>query len=286
MNEKTIVVVPDLQAPYHHKRVVDTFIEFIRDYRPDELVNVGDDTDSPEVSRWNKGQAMEYAGTLAKGLDATLKLHGRFRVAIGDKPYHVSRSNHGDRLATYIRRYAPALSCLPSLDIKYLLGYETWGITYHEKPFTIAPGWLCAHGDEGHLSKYAGGTASSLSTRWGPSVACGHTHRAGIVPTTKGVCGSLSTRWGMEVGHMMDVRKAHYLKGGHANWQEAFGILRVRGTRVQPELIYIQSDGSFRVDGQWYGVKPVVRLAPTPGVAPVTGAGGFAEWQARMARSA
>lgn len=256
------MVVPDLQAPYHHKKVVDIFIKFIRDYQPDELVNVGDDADSPEVSHWNKGMAMEYAGTLQKGLDATRALHGRFREALGDKPYRLSRSNHGDRLAKYIRQYAPALSSLESLDIRKLLGYEEYGIDYHTKPFTIAPGWLCAHGDEGHISKYAGGTASALSAKWGPSVVCGHTHRAGIVPTTRGVCGSLSTRWGMEVGHMMTVMGAHYLKAGYANWQQAFGILRVRGTRVQPELIYIQGDGSFRVDGVWYGVKPVVRETP------------------------
>lgn len=264
LSEKTIVVVPDFQAPYHHRKTIDTFIKFIGDYQPDVLVNVGDDVDSPEVSYWSKGKAGEYAGTLQKGFDATRSLHGRFRKAIGDRPYHVSRSNHGDRLAKYIRQYAPALVPLKSLDLRELLGYNDYGITYHTQPFTIAPGWLCAHGDEGHLSKYAGGTASALSAKWATSVVCGHTHRAGIVPTTRGAHGSLSTQWGMEVGHMMDIKQAGYLKGGHANWQRAFGILHVRGTRVQPELIYIQSDSTFRVDGVWYGVKPVVRLEPEP----------------------
>lgn len=263
MKEETTVLISDIQAPYHSRRDVKNVIEFIRDFKPDALVNVGDDTDSPEPSYWARGTALEYAGTLQKGMDATREIHRQFREALGDKPYRVARSNHGDRVRRYVAQYAPALSSLRSLDIRELLGYREMDIRYEARtPFSVAPGWLVAHGDEGRISPYAGRTAANLAARWGMSVACGHTHRAGMAPSSIGHSGKVtSTHVGMEVGHLMDMTKAGYLKGGYGNWQSAIGILYRRGNLVQPSLILIQKDGSFNVEGVWYP-KPPDTLAP------------------------
>lgn len=251
--ETTILIVSDLQVPFHNRAALENLITFVKDFKPDVLVNVGDDLDAPEVGQWHKGAAGEYAGTLQASLDEVASIHTRFREAIGDRPYHLSRSNHGDRLRKYIGKYAPALSGLRSLDLAELAGYTSAGIEYHGQPWTIAPGWVCAHGDEGSTSGIAGRTASVLSAKWGASVVCGHTHRAGLIPSSTGFGGSVhNTLWGFEVGHLMDVSSASYLKGGHANWQQAFGILRVNGDRVHPELVPVQQDGSFCVDGAWY----------------------------------
>lgn len=249
MKEQTIVCIPDLQIPYHSPKLVTNVIDFIDAFQPDALVNVGDDIDSPEVSRWSKGEAGEYAGTLQKAFDATREIHSRFRNALGDKPYRLSRSNHGDRLSKYISKYAPALSSLRGIRIEDLAGYKELGIEYHTKPFTIAPGWVCAHGDEGSLSGIPGKTALGLAQKWGTSVVCGHTHRAGIIPATYGLNGKSQTIYGMEVGNLMEMGKASYLSAGSANWQCAFGILRTWKGKTHPQVVYIQSDGSFVVDG-------------------------------------
>lgn len=253
--EKTVLIVSDIQWPFTNVTALDNLISFTKDLAPDVLVNVGDDIDAPEVSQWHKGRAGEYAGTLQASLDGIADVHARFRRAIGDRPYHLSRSNHGERLRKYMSQYAPAASGLRAMDLEELAGYKAAGIVYHKQPFEIAPGWVCAHGDEGSVSQIAGRTASLLAQKWGVSVACGHTHRAGLIPSSTGFGGSVDkTLWGFEVGHLMNLKQAPWLKGGHANWQSAFGILRVRGDVVQPELIPIQADGSFCVDGKWYGV--------------------------------
>jgi len=251
--DTTVLIVSDIQAPYHNRKALDNLIAFTKDFKPDRLVNVGDDIDGPEISQWHKGSALEYGSTLQLSFDIITEIHARFREAIGDAPYDLSRSNHGDRMRKYIGQYAPALASLRSLDLAELAGYTAAGITYHRSPFPIAPGWVCAHGDEGGLSQIAGRTAGLLSQHWGVSVACGHTHRAGLTAKSYGYGGSTSrTIWGMEVGHLMDQAQAGYLRGGHADWQSAFGILRVRGDRVHPEVIPVGDDGSFCVDGQWY----------------------------------
>jgi hypothetical protein len=253
VTEKTVLIVSDIQAPLHDGAALDNVIAFARDLKPDRLVNVGDDWDAHEISQWSRGKAGEYAGTLQAGLDAVASIHARFREAVGDILYDVSRSNHGDRLRKYLAQYAPALSSLRSLDIEELAGYKAAGITYHSKPFEIAPGWLACHGDEGPFSKIPGRTAGLLAETWRASVVCGHTHRAGLTVKGHGHSGKmLGAEWGMEVGHLMDVSKAGYLKGGSCDWQQAIGLLRVRGDRVHPELIPINDDGSFCADGQWY----------------------------------
>lgn len=230
---KTFVVVSDLQVPFHDMNATQAVIDFVAHTQPDGLLNVGDELDAPQPSRWNKGSAGEYAHSLLSDLRTCASIMAEFRYALGDsKPYHVMRSNHGDRIATYVDRYAPALSPFltpgGALDIPTLLDYDLIGAQFHRKPYEFARGWLLAHGDEGSLSKIPGCTAKNLALKWGKSVVCGHTHSAGIVPHTTGLPGARQqTLYGVEVGNLMDMKKASYLKSGTADWQQAFGIIHV-----------------------------------------------------------
>lgn len=247
-----IVVLSDIQAPSEDRQLVKAVQRFVKDYEPDQLFCVGDEADSPEPSRWNKGTAGEYAGTLQKGLDRTNEIMAGFRECLGDKPFHVQRSNHGDRIRQYISRYAPALSSIRSLEYETLLGYDELDIQYHHNIYKFAPGWAMAHGDEGSLLRTAGGTALSLAKRTGVSIVCGHTHRQGVQHEHTGFNGSLSGKlFGVEVGHMMDLKKASYLKSGAANWQAGFGILYVDGAKVTPTVVPVHGR-SFTVEGQKY----------------------------------
>lgn len=251
---KKYIFVSDLQVPSHDQRAVDTVCEFIADWQPDVLCNVGDDTDSPEPARWSKGMAAEYAGTLQKGLDETRRVHAQFREALGpDKPYHVQASNHGTRVETYVRKYAPALAPLRSLSIESLLGYEDLGITYHRQLFEFEPGWVLAHGHEGSLSPTPGGTAMSLARKLGKSVIIGHTHRLGAQHETRGLNGKTQTIWGYEVGHLMDIRKAHYLSTGSANWCQGFVTLQVQDRQVYPSMHAFGRNGKLVAHGGSYG---------------------------------
>lgn len=154
------------------------------------------------------------------------------------KPFMLMRSNHGERIRTYIARYAPALHGLRGLDYEALLGLPELGIVYHEAPYEFAPGWLLAHGDEGSLVQTSAGTAMGLAKKWGMSVVCGHTHKAGIQHQHLSVNGRVTRHlFGMEVGHLMDPKKADYLKAGSANWQSAIAVIEVDGKHVQPTLI-------------------------------------------------
>ena len=247
---KTFVVISDIQYPFHDKNAVQACIDYVARTKPDGLLCVGDELDSPQPSRWTKGEAGEYANDLAKDIAGCAGVMADFRAALGkNKPFHVMRSNHGDRIAKYVNRYAPALAPFIApghlLDMPTLLGYTDIGVTYHRKPFEFASGWVLAHGDEGSLSRIPGATAKNLAIKWGKSVVCGHTHRAAVLPDTTGLNGRLRTIYGVETGCLMDPKKAAYLGPAiHANWQQAFGVVHVdekNSRHTFAEIKYIHS---------------------------------------------
>ena len=87
----------------------------------------------------------------------------------------------------------------------------------------------------------------------GKSVVQGHTHRLGLMTFTESSGYKVGrTLYGMEVGNLMNFAEAKYTKGT-ANWTQGFGILRIHGSRVAPQLVPIERDGSFIVEGKVYG---------------------------------
>lgn len=89
--------------------------------------------------------------------------------------------------------------------------------------------------------------------RNGKTAITQNTHRMGAMPHSYGVGNNVSTLWGIEVGNLMDYRKAQYLNGAAPNWQKGFVILDVARTKVQPTLVDMKGR-SFQVDGKEYEV--------------------------------
>jgi hypothetical protein len=110
-----------------------------------------------------------------------------------------------------------------------------------------------AHGDEGNMSKHAGITSLNLAKKWHSSVVCGHSHRQGAVRHQTGLNGRYSTIWGIEAGHLMDMRKATYLKYNSADWNMGFTVLSFGNKGHQVELIPVNHDGSFTYNRRTYG---------------------------------
>ncbi len=242
-----ILVVSDLQIPYHDTRATSVLIDFIKRYKPDRVVSIGDELDFPTIGRWNRGRIGEYARSIGRDRDIAVRLLEQLRIT------DVIRSNHTDRLFTYIANQAPGLMGIPELRLENFMKLPELGITYWKKPMPIAPGWIAVHGDHGRISQVAGQTALKQALQHGKSVVCGHTHRLGISSVTEasgGVIGRILT--GFEVGNLMRFSSAHYTNGS-ANWQQGFGLLYVDGKQVSPVAVPVAKDGSFIVEGKRYG---------------------------------
>ena len=244
---RKILVLSDIQYPYQDPEAIKAVLSLIKHEKPHELWCVGDELDAPQPSRWNKGMAGEYENTLQDDIDGLHNLMLDFRNALGwRKPFVVQRSNHTDRIETYISKYAPALRNLRSTKVEELIGYDELNIQYLHRFKELLPGWVMAHGDEGRAVQVPGSTALSLAKKLGKSVVCGHTHKLGLQHETTGLYGRNKTLFGLEVGHLMDMKQASYLTSGIANWQQGIGILVEHNRKVTPYAVPI-IDGDIRL---------------------------------------
>lgn len=251
-----IVVISDVQWPYHHPVALRNVIRFIGDIQPREVIQIGDLMDYPQPSRWNKGTRGEFEGGVIKDSnDARRYMLKPLRDAYDGK-ITVIEGNHDLRPREYLIKNAPALAESRAFDLDKLLDFDGFGIDFVRRFYNFAPGWTATHLHLGFsLSRYAGGTAMSAARKMRKSVVGGHTHRLGLIGESSGYDGRGETIWGFEVGHLMDVRKAAYLKHGYGNWQSGIGVFEVDGNLVRPIPVPITPGGAFSFRGQRYGGK-------------------------------
>ena len=244
---KKIVVISDLQVPYHDPVAIRNVVAFIKRFKPDQVITIGDEIDLPQVSRWTEGTPGWYEQTLASDRDATVEILWDLQVT------DMIRSNHTDRLYNVIMKKIPAFLALPELKFEKFMKLDELSIKFHRKPLEFAPDWIAIHGDEGSVKPTPGLTALDAARKHGKSVVCGHTHRAGQSAFTEASGGVLGrVLRGVEVGNLMDFKKAGYTKGV-ANWQQAFAVFYVDKKTVTNTIVHIEKDGSFVFEGKRYG---------------------------------
>jgi hypothetical protein len=229
----------------------------VGDFQPDEFVHIGDIVDFPTPSRWAKDTREEFEGSVFVDSETAKTDYLEPLRAVYDGPVGVHVGNHDRRPSDYLKKYAPALHESRAFELETLLDFEQYDVTRLPEFYEVAPGWVSTHGDRGgiRLSQVAGVTAQTAAKRFGKSLVMGHVHRLGLVPSTFGYGGDVAeTVFGLEVGHMVNVTLAGYLKGSTPNWQQGFGLLYVDGTHVKAEAIPILNK-KFIVEGQTYNVR-------------------------------
>ena len=86
-----IVVISDLQVPFHNPKAVKNVATFIRKFKPDEVLCVGDEIDFQTISRWSSGFD-EHSKTIGADRDMCVDVMYDLQIT------QLSRSNHGARL--------------------------------------------------------------------------------------------------------------------------------------------------------------------------------------------
>ena len=236
-----------MQVPYHDERAVRNVASFIKRFKPDQVITIGDEIDLPQISRWTEGTPGWFEQSLGADRDATVEILWDLQVT------DMIRSNHTDRLYNVIMKKIPAFLALPELKFEKFMKLDELGIKFHRKPLEFAPDWIAIHGDEGSVKPTPGLTALDAARKHGKSVVCGHTHRAGQSAFTEASAGVLGrVLRGVEVGNLMQFSKAGYMKGT-GNWQQAFAVFYVDKKTVTNTIVHIEKDGSFVFEGKRYG---------------------------------
>lgn len=251
---KTTLILPDIQYPYHDDLMLKKLIRVTKDVQPDAILQIGDAIDFPQVSRWSKGTAGEYALTLQEHIDGFKNVLSNLRDCVPGADITWLEGNHDLRIKDFISQYAPPLKSLRALDIENLFGLPELGVSYAKGPLRIGTNVVAIHGHES--SGYCS-TPSAWDTkftkRYGSdkSYVFGHTHQPFIIHRAYGYDGKVTPRFTMNVGSIMDPVAASYIKDGSVSWVMSFALLRDDGKRVWPELI-TATDRKFYLNGERY----------------------------------
>jgi predicted phosphodiesterase len=244
---KRIVILSDLQVPFEDVHVTRNIARFLKTFKPDQTVTIGDEIDFQTISKWSEGTPQAYEQSLGDDRDRCVDL--LWELGVTD----CIRSNHTDRLYNVIMKKIPSFLSLPELRFEKFMKFDELGITFHKNPMAIAPNWIAVHGDHTPIKNLGGLSALEAARRHGKNVISGHTHRAGRSAFSEASGGRLGrVLHGVEVGNLMDFKQASYTKGT-ANWQQAFAIMYVKGSNVQVDIIHIEKNGTFIVQGKVYG---------------------------------
>lgn len=244
---KLTVILSDLQLPYHHTRAVQSVCNFLADRASDigEVHQVGDFFDFCAISQWSRGTPKEDGRRLQKEIDVAELVMTDIHKAYPGLKTRI-KGNHDDRLDKYLATQARGLRGLRALDYDTLTLAAEHGWTTKAEPYQIAPNTVAVHGLA--VRSKAGYTAHAHLERLPGNVVHGHTHRAAVVYRTLGA----QQRWAMEVGCLMDRKKASYLACGAADWQLAIGAVYSEGGQATPVLTHLEGDGSFVFEGRRY----------------------------------
>lgn len=252
---RTTVVLPDIQYPYHDRVVLAKLIAVVRDMQPEQIIQIGDGIDFPQVSQWSKGTAGEYATTLQEHIDGYREdVLVPLREVAPRADIVWLEGNHDLRLRDFVKKYAAPLGVLRNLEMPRLFELDQLGIRYERGPFRIGTNVLAVHGHEsGGYCASASAWDAKFTKRYGShkSFVFGHTHQPFLLTRSYGYGGKVTPRFTMNAGSIMDPVAATYVKDGAVNWQMSFALLRDDGKRVWPELVTMV-DRLFYVSGERY----------------------------------
>ena len=208
------LIIPDFHAPYEDYRAIQAVYEFAKDWRPDEIIMMGDHVDFYSLSVFDKNP--ERLDGLQKEIDVLHYHLDEMRNFHKGKITYLE-GNHEHRLIRYLWKHPEMNSLRCVNNVPSLLDLDKYDIDYHQN--IMRHGVLFKHGSI--VRKHSGYTAKGELEGEGTSGVSGHTHRMGSHYLTNR---SSAHAW-YEMGHICDESKAEYMNGKIANWQKGFGVM-------------------------------------------------------------
>ena len=215
---KRVIVLPDTQIPYHDKKTIKAVFSYIKDFKPDEVIQLGDFMDFDCISHWNAGNLRAIAGKtiLDDYLVGNLLLDELQAVAPKAKITIIS-GNHDARVEKYIDAN-PQMEGM--LEFEKALKFKERGINYVDfwgkgKIYKIGNASFI-HGlytGEHHAKKHV--------QQFGTNIFYGHLHDVQAHSLVH--MGKDKSLVGQSLGCLCTYDQ-QYMKGKPSKWRQAFGI--------------------------------------------------------------
>lgn len=218
-----ILILPDAHTPNHDVLTHKTVLNFMRDNKFDECVDLGDFMDFGMISRFTQDVLRQLEGKrILKDYEIANKVLDERLEALGKKcKYTILEGNHDYRMEVLIDKM-PQFEGL--LEVPRNLRLKERGIKWvpsWSKGELYTVGKLnLMHGD--YIGKYH---ASKMIDTYGVNLVYGHTHDHQVYEkTTKD---HRNPRMAMSLGHLADPNKLTYTRNRPNNWSQLIGVAEI-----------------------------------------------------------
>jgi hypothetical protein len=252
-----IVVLPDIHAPAHNKRLMWAIKKFLAKYRPHILISIGDLADIFALSRHPK--QLRVVTNAQKEFEETRRLWDELVECSGCIWNFVILGNHEDRVYRFLQDMAPQLGSIVDPTSREPFSFHAQLGYTSKDPITFLYGTEERGGYEGGLlinndlgmhhgiivKPKPGQSAIGDMERWMWSIVHGHTHRMGFagrelsMPSDEYVTGMLRA---FELGMLVDADHSYlsYAKQMFPNWHPGFGVFNVHNGVVHMQPVPIK----------------------------------------------
>lgn len=228
---RSILVIPDLHAPYHHLDAL-AFLKNIReDFHPDLVVCLGDELDYHALSFHDSDPNLDSAGTeLEKGREFLLELHEEFPEML------ICHSNHGSMAYRRAKAHGiPAQLIRSYREVIFRGGGNRWSWAEHWKVNTPLGPILFKHQSSNILTDAAHNSCNLI---------VGHNHGQFSVEYS---ASSAHLYFGAYSGCLVDKDSMAFAYGKHSLRKPVLGCTVVLNGR--PVCIPMV----LRADSRWVG---------------------------------
>lgn len=205
---------PDTHTPHHDKKAVSLALDVMQDFKPDEVVYLGDFFDCEGPGTHPRENPLRDPGLLKDELKVGRELLDEIESKAKAKKYTFMQGNHEWRIERYIANNAPRLGglfqsreilCIPSNYGYFPYGQENY---YRIGKLTITHGYLAGENP-----------AAATVKKFRSSVLMGHVHKlqAYHISSIHG-----EEHIGLCAGWLGDQRRAAEYMKGVSDWSLGF----------------------------------------------------------------
>ena len=246
MELKKALIVPDMHIPYHHRKATNLMLSVAKNFKPDEIIFLGDVADMYSISSHPKDPRMPLI--VQKEVDEVNNFLDLIDREFMDAKKTYIGANHEWRLERYLQNHAPALygmiSCQELFKINQRPGWR-WVKYGADQRYQILKSDLYARHEP--LASVAKTTASRASC----SLVYGHVHRIehSQVRTLNG-----KIHKAFSVGWLGDARKDEVFGYCRNEWALGFGLVYIdqKNGNFYDQTVHILPNITCVVDGKLY----------------------------------
>lgn len=243
-----VIVQPDTHVPEHDQTALNVVYDFVNDYKPHGIINLGDFLECEPVSHWPSKDAKPKR--FVRDVLAGRKILQEIDDAAG-KQMRFKRfliGNHEDWLDQYLTANIPELydgieELGTDLTVQGLLNLKDFGYK------TVPLNEILTVGHANFIHGYYTGKSHAAThlNVFGCNIYYGHLHdvQSHSSVSIKGV------HEGMSLGCLRTLN-ASFLKGKPNNWSHAFGVFEFRKDGSYSRVVPLIVDGKLSFNGKTY----------------------------------